>query len=278
MVDQVIIGDGHKKGLDFEEAFLAVRPRILAVTTDDRYAAEKQELCNRIGCRYVVLPKTEPKFAPISTTLILSGIRAPSELPLRVDFAGGWLDVPKHAVEGAFVVNCAITPLVTLRNWPYERQGGLGGSAAWAMLNGRDGIGAELDLGVGWQDPAVIAETGLCVWRSGRRPVLDVKRSGACLEARMALQWTGTSHDTPAVVDHKRDFNKIVRAGEVARAAVLTDVAACWTCRVLFCFIRACRVSHCWQRLLISVTVYNARKAWQSWRQQMGECCARVVH
>ena len=54
-------------------------------------------------------------------------------------------------------------------------------SGAWALLNGHDGISAELDLGVGWQDPAVIAETGWCVWRSGPQPELELKTDGALL-------------------------------------------------------------------------------------------------
>jgi hypothetical protein len=59
---------------------------------------------------------------------------------------------------------------------PYQAPGaGLGGSAAHAFLNGKDPVQSELDLGVGWQDPAVIRETGLCVWRSGPKPVLDFK-------------------------------------------------------------------------------------------------------
>ena len=59
---------------------------------------------------------------------------------------------------------------MSLRDWNYEKQSGLGGSGAWALLNGENGVDAELDLGVGWQDPAVINEGGLCVWRSGQRP------------------------------------------------------------------------------------------------------------
>ena len=83
-----------------------------------------------------------------------------STVPLRVDFAGGWLDVPRYARKGSYVVNCAITPMVSLCEWPYEKRSGLGGSGAWAMLEGRDPVASELALGVGWQDPAVIAETG----------------------------------------------------------------------------------------------------------------------
>src|SRR6185295_7341183 len=167
MVDEVVVGTGHDEGLDFKADFLRIRPAILAVTEDDKYAPLKRELCAQVGARYVVLPKTPPQFSPVSTTQIVRFIRAPEEAPLRVDFAGGWLDVPRFARAGAYVVNCAISPTVSLRDWPYERNAGLGGSGAWALLNGKDGVGSELDLGVGWQDPAVISETGLCVWRSG---------------------------------------------------------------------------------------------------------------
>ena len=68
--------------------------------------------------------------------------------------------------------------MVSLMEWGYEKCAGMGGSGAWAMLEGRDPVQSELDLGVGWQDPAVINETGLCVWRSGPSPVLDLKSTG----------------------------------------------------------------------------------------------------
>ena len=220
VVDEVVVGEGMDEGIDFKEHFLRLRPDILAVTEDDKYAPLKRALCAEVGAKYVVMAKTPPQFPPISTTQIVKFIRAPEVAPLRVDFGGGWLDVPRLARAGAFIVNCAISPTVSLRVWPYERNAGLGGSGAWALLNGKDGIGSELDLGVGWQDPAVIAETGLCVWRSGARPVLEVKTSGECLRGRMALHWTGTEHDTPAMVGGARDYDAIARAGATARAAV----------------------------------------------------------
>jgi hypothetical protein len=156
----------------------------------------------------------------VSTSDLVRWIRAPEQAPLRVDFGGGWLDVPRHAREGAFIVNCAISPTVTLREWGYERNAGLGGSGAWALLNGRDGVNAELDLGVGWQDPAVISEGGLCVWHSGQRPRLEMKVAGDFLKGRMALFWTGSQHSTPSVADHQRDYSAIERAGSTARDAV----------------------------------------------------------
>jgi cytidyltransferase-like protein len=220
MIDEVVVGEGHDEGVDFKDHFLRLRPNVLAVTEDDKYGALKRALCAEVGARYVVMPKTPPQFPPISTTQIVKFIRAPEVAPLRVDFGGGWLDVPRLARAGAFIVNCAISPTVSLRDWPYQQNAGLGGSGAWALLNGKDGISFELDLGVGWQDPAVIAETGLCVWRSGPRPVLDVKTSGEFLRGRMALLWTGTEHDTPSLVAGARDYDAIARAGAVARDAV----------------------------------------------------------
>lgn len=223
MVDSVVSCDGEKLGLDFEPAFRELRPDILVVTEDDQYADLKKSLCAEIGARYVNLPKTPPKIAPISTSEIVARVKSRFEAPLRVDFAGGWLDVPKHAREGAFIVNCAISPMVSLKSWPYEKSAGLGGSGAWALLNGRDGVEAELDLGVGWQDPAVIQETGVCVWKSGASPQLDFKRDGSFLAGCMALKWSGNDHNTPGSVDIDRDYDLIEAAGEKAASAVMSQ-------------------------------------------------------
>ena len=128
--------------------------------------------------------------------------------------------MPKHSREGAFIVNCAISPMVSLKDWPYHKSAGLGGSGAWALLNGRDSVQAELDLGVGWQDPAVIRETGVCVWKSGARPELAFKNGGQFLHGCMALKWSGQEHDTPGSVDIGRDYDLIAEASKVAAQAV----------------------------------------------------------
>ncbi|MBT8037226.1 MAG: adenylyltransferase/cytidyltransferase family protein [Verrucomicrobiae bacterium] len=223
MIDEVVIGTDHDLGLDFKNYFLNAKPDVLVVTEDDQYADVKRDLCKQVGATYQVLAKTPPKFDPISTSGIVKWVKAPTESPLRVDFAGGWLDVPRHARDGAYIVNCAISPVVSLRDWDYEKRAGLGGSGAWALLNGEDGVDAELDLGVGWQDPAVIRETGLCVWRSGPRPVLDFKRNGDMLNGKMALLWTGTEHDTPGFADNQRDYDHIAQSAELARHGVLNE-------------------------------------------------------
>ena len=221
VIDEVVIGHGLEEGIDFREDFLRVRPDFLVVTEDDKYAPLKRALCEEVGAEYVVLPKTPPKFEPVSTSSIVRWVQAPTEAPLRIDFAGGWLDVPRFSRAGEFVVNCAISPLVSLRDWPYETQAGLGGSGAWALLNGKDGVNSEIDLGVGWQDPAVIRETGLCVWRSGQTPVLDFKHNGDFLSERMAIFWTGKQHDTPGVVNLPRDYDRIAESSRVAREGAL---------------------------------------------------------
>jgi cytidyltransferase-like protein len=223
MVDEVIVTQGHKEGLDFEEDFLRIRPDFLIVTEDDKYGDIKRQLCADVGAKYTLLPKTPPRFAPVSTSSIVRWVQAPTEAPLRVDLAGGWLDVPRFARPGDYIVNCAISPLVSLREWPYEKQAGLGGSGAWALLNGRDGVESEIDLGVGWQDPAVIRETGLCVWRSGPQPVLDFKHNGDLLRGRMAIYWTGTQHDTPGAANFSRDYDRIAQSARIARDGVLSS-------------------------------------------------------
>jgi len=177
----------------------------------------------QLEAEFFVLAKTPPTFEAISSSQIVRNIRAPIEAPLRVDFAGGWLDVPKYSIPGEFIVNCAISPMVTLQQWDYKQKSGLGGSGAWALLNGECGVDKELEMGVGWQDPAVIMETGICVWKSGEMPRLDFKRQGKMLEGKMALYWTGQCHDTPGYVGLDRNYDLIEKAGALAREAILSE-------------------------------------------------------
>jgi cytidyltransferase-like protein len=220
MVDEVVIGNDKKIGLDFESHFRKIKPDLLIVTDDDKYADLKKELCEEVGAEYCVIEKKPPQFKQVSTSELIKNIRAPKEAPMRVDFAGGWLDVPSLAQKDGFIVNCAISPTVSLNNWPYERNSGLGGSGAWAIISGKEGVEEELKLGVGWQDPAIIQEGGLCVWRSGDRPVLEFKNSGDLLKNKMAILWTGKPHNTPSVVSNKRPYDVIKKAGQIAAEAV----------------------------------------------------------
>lgn len=216
-VDGVEVGD-EDPPLNFTGILLGYRPDVLAVSDDDIHADEKRRLAERIGAEFVILAKGLA-FAPVSARSIRERCRIPGRVPLRVDFAGGWLDVPRLARPGGRIVNCAIEPRVGLGAWPYRIGAGLGGSAAWRILKGEDGLAGELDAGAGWQDPAVILETGLCVWRSGPRPVLEVKYQVDWLRGRLALLWLGGAHDTPSLVDRPRDYDTITLAGRKASAA-----------------------------------------------------------
>jgi len=221
-VDAVVKSSDFHPVFDFVGHLKHDRPDILAVTSDDRHQDEKRALCRKLGIAFVVLPKRNSATA-VSTTQVLQRLANKESVPLRVDFAGGWLDVPKFARRGGYVVNCAISPLVSNESWPYETGSGLGGSAAYAILKMINGVSAELNLGVGWQDPAIIEETGLCVWRSGKKPVLDFKANPDWLRGKMLIIFTGKSHNTPGLVDRRRDYDVIYRAGGMARDAVRAE-------------------------------------------------------
>ena len=220
MVDEVVLSTDDDVELSFRSAFLASKPDILAVTTDDQYMEAKKRLCEETGAEFVVLEKSRAEGKMTSSSEVVSRIKAPLHVPLRVDFAGGWLDVPENAIPGEYIVNCSISPTVSLKEWDYRQGAGLGGSGGWSVLNGWDPVGSELGLGVGWQDPAVIAETGACVWFSGAKPVLDFKNTGEFLRGRMAVYDTRIKHDTPGLAGLKRNFEKIAKAARVARLGV----------------------------------------------------------
>ena len=221
MVDEVVLSTDEDRDLSFRSVFLECRPDVLAVTTDDLYREAKRALCEECGAEFVVLEKTPPCHGRTSSTEVLNRAKAPTHVPLRVDFAGGWLDVPANAMPGEYIVNCAISPTVSLKEWEYRQGAGLGGSGGWSVLNGWDPVRSELGLGVGWQDPAVIAETGACVWKSGSRPVLEFKNTGDFLAGRMAVFDTRVRHDTPGIASLQRDLSRIAKAGRVARMGVL---------------------------------------------------------
>lgn len=220
MVDEVVIGDNTEIGLDFQDEFKRIKPDILVVTNDDKYEDKKSILCDRIDAKYVKLPKTLD-YSKVSTTDIVNWIKAPIEVPLRIDFGGGWLDVPKFARSDSFVVNCTISPLVSINKWPYEISSGLGGSAAYSILSGNDAVDSELKAGVGWQDPAVINETGLCVWRSGPKPILEYKTNPDFLNGKMALLWTGKPHICKDLVDIPRNYDLVQKAGSIAKSGAI---------------------------------------------------------
>jgi cytidyltransferase-like protein len=222
MVDEVVVGGDLEMGLNFATEFIKAKPQVLAVTEDDKYGNAKRSLCKKTGAEYIQLSKTL-SYNKISTTEIFDRLHAPAEAPVRVDLAGGWLDVPRFSRPGAYIVNCSVSPMVSLYHWPYETCAGLGGSGAHALLMARDGVASELAMNVGWQDPVVIKETGLCVWRSGKRPVLDIKVNPMFLHGKMAIYWTGKPHTTKDLADTDRDYDLLAKGSLIGREAVINS-------------------------------------------------------
>ncbi len=218
MVDEVVVGEDTEMGLNFKSAFLKAMPQVLAVTDDDKYESTKRKLSAQVGAEYVKLPKLLG-YKQISSTELFQKLTAPAEVPVRVDLAGGWLDVPRFSRPDGFVVNCAVSPLVSLYNWPYETCAGIGGSGAHALLMAKDAVKSELANNVGWQDPVIIHETGLCVWRSGPRPVLDFKVNPSFLRNKLALFWTGKTHVTMELANLPRDYDLLTRGSHIGREA-----------------------------------------------------------
>jgi hypothetical protein len=194
-----------------------MKPDMLVATEDDKFKEQKEKLCKEAGARFIVLPKDGLDEPILSSDQLQELLK----VPLRVDFAGAWLDVPFFSIKGAYIVNCAISPRVSPTDWPYRKQGNLGESAAWNYLQGRDAVEGDLKLGVGWQNPAVIKETGLCVWKSGATPVLALKDSGKMLAGKMALMWTGEGKNVEEIVGKLRDYKAIRHAADLAKEAVL---------------------------------------------------------
>lgn len=73
-VDRVYLGTDNGGIWDFVPAFLAEKPDILVVTTDDKHIEEKEKFCKEHGAKLVVLPKTPPVATPTCTSEIISNI------------------------------------------------------------------------------------------------------------------------------------------------------------------------------------------------------------
>jgi len=132
------IGDGK---IDFKEVMTALRPDIFILNDDDSSVEPKQTLCDKLGVKIVFVSREVPKeLMPTSTTNIINKINYSLKAPLRIDFAGGWTDVP-FIMDGktGYVSNVAIRPLVEYKGGKfnfsgYPRGSGLSTSTAAKLL------------------------------------------------------------------------------------------------------------------------------------------------
>jgi cytidyltransferase-like protein len=90
--------------LDFEEDLEKQQPNIFFVNTDG-HTPLKEELCNRLGIKYIVSERKPHADLPTRST---TALRKVCNIPYRLDLAGGWLDQPmvNKFVEGGVITLC----------------------------------------------------------------------------------------------------------------------------------------------------------------------------
>ena len=127
--------------IDYGPIIENLRPDVFVLNDDDSAIEEKRELCKRNGAEIKFVSRIVPEgLHPTSTTNIIGKINFSFKAPLRIDFAGGWADVPyiMHGKPG-FVSNVAIKPLIEYHTGKfnfsgYPRGSGLSTSTAAKLL------------------------------------------------------------------------------------------------------------------------------------------------
>ena len=142
-VDYAVLNDDHigEGKIDFEEVMTNLRPDVFILNDDDSSISPKQKLCDRLGATLTLVKREVPQaLIPTSTTNIINKINFSLKAPLRIDFAGGWTDVP-YIMDGkkGYVSNVAIRPLIELKGGQfnfsgYPRGSGLSTSTAVKLL------------------------------------------------------------------------------------------------------------------------------------------------
>ena len=132
------IGEGK---IDFKHILTELKPDIFIVNDDDTSIEPKESLCDELGIKIEFVTREVPiELMPTSTSNIINKINYSLKAPLRIDFAGGWADVP-YIMDGkkGYVSNVAIRPLVEYKGGKfnfsgYPRGSGLSTSTAAKLL------------------------------------------------------------------------------------------------------------------------------------------------
>jgi cytidyltransferase-like protein len=127
--------------IDYGPIIEKLRPDVFVLNDDDSGIDAKRALCERNGVEMQFVSRIVPQgLHPTSTTHIIDKINFSFKAPLRIDFAGGWADVPfiMHGDPG-FVSNVAIKPLIEYQSGKfnfsgYPRGSGLSTSTAAKLL------------------------------------------------------------------------------------------------------------------------------------------------
>jgi rfaE bifunctional protein nucleotidyltransferase chain/domain len=122
----VLNGEEIKPGkIDFENIISQLRPDIFILNDDDSAVKEKKEMCDRYGVTIQFVSRiVPPELKATSTSHIIDKINFAYRAPLRIDFSGGWTDVP-YIMNGdlGYVSNVAIRPLIEFKNGKFNLSG-----------------------------------------------------------------------------------------------------------------------------------------------------------
>jgi len=142
-VDYTVLNDPDLSvgKIDFKKVIESLKPDIFILNDDDSGITEKKEICDKIGTKIELVGRVVPKvLEATSTTRIIDKIKFAYRAPLRIDFAGGWTDVPYiMGKKKGYVSNIAISPVIELMNGKfnfsgYPRGSGLSTSTAAKLL------------------------------------------------------------------------------------------------------------------------------------------------
>jgi len=127
--------------IDFANILKELRPDIFVLNDDDSGKDAKIKLCDTYNIKIMFVPREVPQeLEATSSSKIIEKINFSWKAPLRIDFAGGWTDVPFIMKEQeGFVCNAAINPLIEYKNGQfnfsgYPRGSGLSTSTAAKLL------------------------------------------------------------------------------------------------------------------------------------------------
>jgi rfaE bifunctional protein nucleotidyltransferase chain/domain len=142
-VDYAVLNDNEiiENKIDFQKILEELRPDIFVLNDDDSGIESKKNICEQYGIDLKFVSRIVPKeLEATSTTKIIDKINFKYRAPLRIDFAGGWADVP-YIMNGkkGYVSNIAISPLIEYKNGQfnfsgYPRGSGLSTSTAAKLL------------------------------------------------------------------------------------------------------------------------------------------------
>lgn len=188
-VDFAVLNDEiiHGSKIDFKGILECLRPDYFILNDDDGSIEEKTELCNTLGIEIKFVSRiVPPELEATSTKGIIDRINFKYKSPLRIDFAGGWSDVPyiMNGMKG-YVSNVAISPLIEYKNGQfnflrYPRRSGLSSSTASKMLEMISAKNYNADSKLLWQmgEDLFKLQSNELYWAIGRQDQYAIAYGG----------------------------------------------------------------------------------------------------